>query len=238
MLKKTIAILCVLALAAALFSACAKKDAPAATAEPETEQTESTGGVTGSDATEGEVAEVDPEKAARFVGAWEGEAVRCVFNADGTGSVTDKETGTAVPFSYTLSASENAINVSFGSPDDTEKMLYSFTSVYSMSVKRADGTIIYLVRAAQENPLLGSWANAEVRYVFMSDGTGVAEEIETDACTAFEYRLDAEGPAFTIYFDGPDAGEAVTYELDEDAGTLTLRFADGTAAEQLAKEED
>lgn len=237
-IQKTIGALLCLFVLLSVFAACAKKDDPDPTAS-QTDIADTSQNVTTADPAETTEAQTpsqstennaSAEKTAFPGGAWENAEVVYAFNADGSGTVTNKDGETDAPFNYEVSDSKNEFTLHLGDADNSETVGYRYSGD-ALVLTFEDGKTVTLTRAAETGSetgsLVGTWKSDEIIYTFNADGVGATEDPETGMSSAFDYKINNGTNAVTFYYNGPDSGEDAAFEL-QGADTLVLTLADGT----------
>ena len=236
MLKKVIAVLCAVVLAAALFSGCAKKDIKidgtatdvgAATAT-DADAAAKTGTDTGTGTAAGEGSSAVSFVNGNFpTGGWEDSVVRFEFNPDGSGLMMYKADYDGDSLTYEAVAGKNSITVRFGSADDSEEVSYETPDANTLVLKFADGQTYTLASADDfAFPISGVWENEKVSYAFRDDYSGSITGKEDGSDVGFEFDVFSSDYVF-ILMSSPNDAEIVKYELP-DENTLRLTYKDGT----------
>ena len=156
------------------------------------------------------------------VGAWENDEAVYTFNADGSGSVEDKVSGTAAPFAYEI-AKTGALTLHIGSADESEEVAFETPDDNTLVLTYADNNVVTLTRVA-ERSVVGSWENEKTVYTFNADGNGFIDDKETGTGVAFTYET-AKANAITMHIGSAAESEEVTFETP-DENTLVLTYAD------------
>ena len=121
-----------------------------------------------------------------IVGTWKNDDVVYTFNVDGTGETADPATGMGAPFEYEVSGDKLTIRAN--GPENPETATFTLADdTLTLTLTFADNKTVTLTRAAEENPIVGTWKDDDVVYTFNADGTGETTDSATDTGAPFEY---------------------------------------------------
>ena len=220
MMKRILAVLCVVVLAAALFAGCAKNDI-------KTDGTSTdAGAVSGAGADQASSA-ASAGDVGFPIGGWEDSVVRFEFNTDGQGYIMYKSDYDGNSLTYEAVPGSNSITVHFGAADNSEEVAYETPDENTLILKFEDGQTYTLVSADVFSfPVSGTWENDEVSYAFNEDYSGTITGKEDGTGVGFEYDVYSTNYVFLL-MGSSDNAEIVKYEMP-DENTLHLTYKDGT----------
>ena len=155
-------------------------------------------------------------------GSWENEKNVYTFNADGSGFIDDKETGTGIAFTYEK-AKANALTMHIGSAGESEEVAFETPNENTLVLTYADNNVVTLTRVA-ERSVVGAWEDDKTVYTFNADGNGFIDDKETGTGVAFTYEK-AKANALTMHIGSAGESEEVAFETPDD-NTLVLTYAD------------